>query len=172
MNLPYAGNDCETTTYTVCDCSCAIWGARQLTLFGKLLYASTALCRHCLMQAHSFECLVCLMEALPFTAQGKMPYAGTALYRHIHLNALFALCRHCLSQALPFTGNMMHTQTRIHISFSLSQKIQSSLASPQPEPLQHPPPASKIVAQVHRTASFCNCLHYPSDRSNERLVPV
>ena len=26
-----------------------------------------ALCRHCLIQAHSFECLVCLMQALPFT---------------------------------------------------------------------------------------------------------
>ena len=137
-----------------------------------LPYAGTALGRHCLMQAtivkrqltlfviahvlygvhDNLRCLGnCLMQALP--------YAGTALCRRIHLN---------LMQALPLTGIMMHTQ---HTHF-FDSMIQSSLSSLHPEPLQHPPLSSKTFAQVHRTASFYNCFNHPSDRSNERLVPV
>ena len=92
---------------------------RQLTLF---------VIAHVLYGVHdNLRCLGnCLMQALP--------YAGTALCRHIHLN---------LMQALPLTGIMMHTQ---HTHF-FDSNIQSSLSSLiQPEPLQHPPLAGKILA--------------------------
>ena len=130
--MPYASTDFWSRFWKIC------WGNR----FGKsaLPYAGTshlfALHRHCLNRHHD---------------------------AHTHMHTHFFDCTYllrkcvCESPAYPLIhGQAGSAESCNKNTMPLVSSIQSSLAPPQPEPLQHPPLFSKIVAYFHRTASFCN----------------